>query len=192
MLRAVLVIFALLIVHAAAAEEMVSPHISVAKVDWEAAASLADKSAAPPAEAFARLNAAVQPRIPDIGKSPVPVLLPYDVDALRKDQLAGKSDVDTDSYVRGGFRATKFFQAGPAGYDAAFSLRTADVAELSDIRYADPVYVLLSGMRFVYELDGPPLPSGDPVKSLESEYPGIRRTLHESYIRYSFERYGVT
>ncbi|HEY5216194.1 MAG TPA: M23 family metallopeptidase, partial [Pseudolabrys sp.] len=105
---------------------------------------------------------------------------------------AGKSDILVDNFMRSGFHATAFFQAGPTGYDAAFSLRSADVAELSDIRYGDPVYVLMSGMRFVYDLDGPPLPTGEPVKSLEAEYPGIRRTLHESYIRYSFERYGVS
>ena len=180
---------------------MKSPHISVAQVDWDAAtASLAGEPAGAPAEAFAALTAASQSRFPDIGKSPVPVLLPLDVDALRKEQRkeqskepdAGKSDILVDNFMRSGFHATAFFQAGPAGYDAAFSLRTADVSELSDIRYPDPVYVLMSGMRFVYDLDGPPLPTGEPVKSLEADYPGIRRTLHESYIRYSFERYGVS
>ena len=43
-----------------------------------------------------------------------------------------------------------------------------------------------------YQLDGPTLPDGEPVKSLQDNFPGIRRYLHESYIRYSFERYGVT
>ena len=198
---AVLVTLALFIATAAPAEEMKSPHISVARVDWEqATASLAGEPAGTPAEAFAALNAASQSRFLDIGKSPVPVLLPLDIDgfidALRKDQrkeqAAGKADTLVDNFMRGGFHATAFFQAGPAGYDAAFSLRTAEVSELSDIRYADPVYVLLSGLRLIYDLDGPPLPEGTPVKSLENDFPGIRRTLHESYIRYSFERYGVT
>ena len=35
------------------------------------------------------------------------------------------------------------------------------------------------------------LPAGEPVKELEADFPGIRRTLHESYVRYSFERFGV-
>ena len=163
MQRTVLVSLALLIANAAPAEEMKSPHISVAQVDWDAAAaSLTDKSAGLPAglpvEAFARVNAAAQLRFPDIGKSPVPVLLPFDVDALRKDQASGKSDIDADSYIRGGFHAAIFLQAGPAGYDSVFSLRAAEVSELSDISYADPVYVLFSGLRFIYDLDGPPLP----------------------------------
>src|SRR5674476_304074 len=187
---------ALLITNAATAQEMTSPHISVATVDWDAAAaSLPDKSAGlpagTPAQAFAALTAATKSRFPDIGKSPVPVLMPLDVDALRKEQ-AGKPDSLVDTFMRGGFHATAFFQTGPAGFDAAYSLRTAEVSELSDIRYADPVYVLFSGLAMVYELDGPPLPEGDPVKSLDDDFPGIRRILHESYIRYSFQRYGVT
>lgn len=197
LLRAVLVALALLIVHAAAAEEMKSPRLAVAKVDWEmAAAGLTDRTPGTPAEAFAALNAATKSRFPDLAKSSVPVLMPLDIDALRKQQAAkpqsDKPDVPVDNFLRGGFHATAFFQAGPAGFDAAFSLRTAEVSELSDIRFTDPVYVLFSGLGMTYQLDGPPLPEGEPVKSLEGDYPGIRRVLHESYIRYVFQRFGVT
>ena len=171
---------------------MTRPRVSLATVDWEAAAaSLTGQPAGTPAEAFATLTAAAKTRFPEIGNSPVPVLLPLDIDALRKEQ-AGKPDVPVDGFLRGGFHATAFFQAGPAGFDTAFSLRTAEVKELSDIRYGEPAYVLFSGLAMVYELDGPPLPDGDPVKSLDSDFPGIRRILHESYVRYSFQRYGVT
>src|SRR5262245_65359677 len=97
-----------------------------------------------------------------------------------------------DRFMRSGFQATKFFLTGPAGYDAAFGLILANVPELSDIRYSEPVYVLLSGLGMTYELDGPALPGGELVKSLQRDFPGIRRYLHESYLRYSFERYGVT
>jgi murein DD-endopeptidase MepM/ murein hydrolase activator NlpD len=193
LLRAVLVSFALLIVHAAAAEEMKGPHLAVAKVDWEAAAaSLAEKSAGTPAEAFAALNAATRSRFPDLAKSAVPVLMPLDIDDLRKQRAAGKTDLLVDNFLRGGFHATAFFQAGPAGFDIAFSLRPSEVPELSEIRYPESIYVLLSGLGMTYELDGAPLPEGEPVKSLETDYPGIRRVLHESYIRYVFQRYGVT
>ncbi|MBI2715716.1 MAG: M23 family metallopeptidase [Rhizobiales bacterium] len=196
MLRAVLILLALLTVHAAAAQEMTLPRVSSVTVDWQAAAaSLNGQPAGSPAEAFATLTAATKSRFPDLGKSPVPVLLPLDIDGLldakRKEQ-AGKPDVLVDNFMRGGFHATAFFQAGPAGFDAAFSLRTAEVKELSDIRYGEPAYVLFSGLAMVYELDGPPLPDGDPVKSLDDDFPGIRRILHESYVRYAFQRYGVT
>src|SRR5262245_65763791 len=87
--RAILVGLALLIAGAAPAQEMKSPHISVAKVDWDgAAASIAEKPAGTPAEAFARLNAAASVSFPEIAGSSVPVFLPYDVDALIKDRAA--------------------------------------------------------------------------------------------------------
>jgi hypothetical protein len=62
---------------------------------------------------------------------------------------------DPEKFVLGGFTATKFFQAGPADYDAVFTLR-------------------VSGMGFTYALDGP-LPEATPVKKLEASYPGIHR-----------------
>ncbi|HET7805072.1 MAG TPA: peptidoglycan DD-metalloendopeptidase family protein [Pseudolabrys sp.] len=199
MKRAILAGLALLIAGAAPAQEMKSPHISVATVDWDAAAaSIADRPAGTPAEAFARLNAAAGISFPGIADSSVPVFLPYDVDAFIKERAANpepapeKAVENADRFMRSGFRPTKFFVTGPAGYDSAFALTLSDVRELSDIRYADPVYVLLSGLAMTYELDGPPLPDGELVKSLQDEYPGIRRYLHESYIRYSFERFGVT
>lgn len=199
MKRAVLVGLALLIAGAAPAEEMKSPRISVARVDWDAAAaSLADQSAGTAADAFAKLTAAASIGFPGIADSTVPVLLPFDVDAFIKDRTThpepppDKAVENADRFLRSGFRATKFFVTGPAGYDSAFALTLADVPELSDIRYAEPVYVLFSGLSMTYELDGPAMPDGELVKSIQGEYPGIRRYLHESYIRYSFERYGVT
>jgi hypothetical protein len=193
---------ALLLVSAASAQEMTEPAISVAQVDWDAAAAdLTGAPAASPAQAFAPLNKVAALRFPGIGESPVPVLLPFDIDGFAKtiaakpepEKATATTAIETaDRFVQGGFHATKFFLPGPAGYDTAFSVRTADVPALSHIPYRDPVYVLLSGLRLTYDLNGPPLPEGTPVKELETQYPGIRRYLHESYVRYSFQRYGVT
>ncbi|MGC1744494.1 MAG: hypothetical protein WA754_18310, partial [Pseudolabrys sp.] len=61
MKRAVLVGLALFIACAAPAEEMKSPQISRARVDWDAAAaSLAERLPAGPAETFAKLNVAAE------------------------------------------------------------------------------------------------------------------------------------
>jgi len=196
--RVVLVGLALFIAGAAPAEEMKEPHISVVRVDWDAAAA---GLAAPPAsttDAFSKLNKSVDAGFPGIAKSSVPVLLPFDVEGFTKDRAANpdissdKAMENADRFMRSGFRATKFFVTGPAGYDSAFALTLADVPELSDIRYADPVYVLFSGFGMTYQLDGPALPEGELVKALQDDFPGIRRYLHESYIRYGFERFGVT
>jgi hypothetical protein len=92
----------------------------------------------------------------------------------------------------GNFKPTPFFQAGPAGYDAVFSIEPFELPEFSDVAYARPVYVLLSGFRFTYALDGPPLPETTPVKDLDSVFPGVRRTWHEFVQRTIFERYGAT
>jgi Peptidase family M23 len=197
--RAVLVGLALLMAAPAAAEEMKTPQVSRARIDWNAAAaSLASPALATAAETFARLNVAAEAGFPGISNSTVPVLLPFDIDGFAKeltahqDQSPDKMAESADRFMRSGFQATKFFLTGPAGYDAAFGLILANVAELSDIRYSEPVYVLLSGLGMTYELDGPALPGGELVRSLQGNFPGIRRYLHESYIRYSFERYGVT
>jgi murein DD-endopeptidase MepM/ murein hydrolase activator NlpD len=197
--RVILAGFALLIAGAAPGQELKSPRISVAKIDWDAAAaSIAEKPAGTAGEIFARLNAAASIPFPGIADSAVPVLLPYDVDAFVKERAAkpesssDKSAEDADRFMRSGFQATKFFAGGPAGYDSTFAMTLSGTPGLSDISYAEPVYVLFSGLSMIYELDGPILPEGEPVKSLQDEYPGIRRYLHESYIRYNFERYGAT
>lgn len=196
MKRAVLLALSLLIIPAAFAEEMTPPHISVAPPDWNAALTALPGAAPGLAnEALHRLNAAAAHRFSGIEASTVPVLLPFDADGFAKAVATGgpnEQATAADPFVLAGFHATRFFVAGPAGYDAAFSLRTEEVPELADIAYRDTVYVLFSGLRMTYDLDGPPLPAGEPVKELEGQYPGIRRTLHESYVRYSFDQYGVT
>jgi murein DD-endopeptidase MepM/ murein hydrolase activator NlpD len=193
--RAALLSLALLLATGAAAQEMKAPHIDVEKPDWAQAAMALPTPSDGPA-GFAALNADAALQVPGIADSPIPVLLPVDVDALRKAVAANAEQAKTDAaagrFILGGFHASNFFLAGPAGYDSAYSLRTADVPELSDIGFRDPVYVVFSGFRFLYELGGPSLPEGELVKDLQDAFPGIRRYLHESYVRYSFERYGVT
>src|SRR5262249_41883214 len=131
-------------------------------------------------------------------KVPLRGLLHADVVGSARDTSANpgqppdKIAATAERYMRAGFQPTKFFLTGPAGYDAAFSLTLANVPDLSDIRYNDPVYVLFSGLAMTYQLEAPALPDGRPVKSLPDNFPGIRRYLHESFARYSFERYDVT
>ena len=187
--RALFASLGLIAAHAAAAQDMTAPRVAFATVDWTQAASDAGGD-------LAARNEAADIRFPGIAKSSVPVLLPLDVAGLRKEIAANPAlrlpPEAADRFIQAGFAATKFFQAGPAGYDASFAIRTAEVKDLSDIDYAEPVYVLLSGFRFTYMLGGPKLPEASPVKELEDRFPGIRRTMHEYYLRTSFTRYGVT
>lgn len=148
------------------------------------------RASAPAPRALTRLNAAMAARFPGVAMSPVPVLLPFDSVALLRDLDAGSASEGNERYLAG-FRASNFFYPGPSGYDAVFSMRTEDVPEFRDIKFSEPIDVLISGSVLLYELDDPTPAAGTPVSALESEYPGIRRLIHEHHLRYTFVRYGV-
>jgi hypothetical protein len=186
--RAALVSMALLVGGQLIADEMERPVITLSDVDWDAAAaSLTGQAAEPPAEAFARLNAITDKRFAGIAKSTVPVLLPVDVDAFRKDVADGKPEAETSDKYFGSFHPTKFFLPGPAGYDATF------VASGFDSHFSKPIVVEITGAAFVYALDGPNhIEKEDPPpKELIETFPGIRRILGEAHVRYVFQRFGV-
>ncbi|MEX2036264.1 MAG: M23 family peptidase, partial [Xanthobacteraceae bacterium] len=192
-----------------AAQQMKPPRLSFAQVDWPAAAAtLADVEVSQPMavaaafrpaqagatrttdRALARLNAVMAQRFTGLAISPVPVLLPFDTDALMRDQAAGTATADNERYLSG-FHAAKFFYPGPAGYDAALAIRARDVPELSDIKFKEPIEVQISGSAVLYELDQPIATNGQPVAELEAEFPGIRRLILEHHLRYTFVRFGV-
>jgi hypothetical protein len=190
---------------------MKPPRLSYAEVDWRAAvASLggadsldsilgstrlpmrtrgtgAARSTYP---ALARLNAIMTAHFAALTTSPVPVLLPFDVAARLRDQAEGQMP-DAETRYFAGFHAAKFFYPGPAGYDAAFAIRPSDVPELSEAKSSEPIEILISGSVLLYELDAPASAGGQPVPALEGEFPGIRKTLLEHHLRYTFVRYGV-
>jgi hypothetical protein len=90
-----------------------------------------------------------------------------------------------------GFGHPAFFNAGPAGYDASFRFALAGIPELADIHFDGTADVAISGSQLVYDLAAPPADQGTGVPALEDEFPGIRRSLLEDYVRYTFVRYGV-
>ena len=140
--------------------------------------------------ALTRLNGVMSQQFAGLATSPVPVLLPFDVDALLRDQADGTGVGGAERYLSG-FHAAKFFYPGPAGYDAAFAIRTSDIPELSDIKFAEPIEVQISGSALLYDLDTPIAAEGQPVPALEAEFPGIRRQMLEHHLRYTFVRFGV-
>jgi Peptidase family M23 len=187
---AVVVAVALLVATPAAAGEMEAPIITLSHVDWDAAAAaLPDHSKQSPAVAFAGLNALTDKRFSGIGKSSVPVLLPFNLDAFRKDVSAGSPDVETSGKYFGDFRPTKFFLPGPAGYDATFVTSSAEAG--IDTRFSRPIVVEITGAAFVYDLDGPNHQEVFDARGLDDLYPGIRRILREAHVRYAFKRFGV-
>ena len=192
-----LVIASLAAAQNAASDEMKSPRLSAADVDWGAVrAALADleplKSDSDGADAtpdvLTRLNSAVAKIFPKIAASPVPVLLPFDTAAYLHDTALGAA-VDAGKYLSGFAAATLFFP-GPSGFDAVLSLRPQDAPDL-DLTFARPVNVQISGSALLYELDGSVVADETAVPQLDGQFPGIRRVLIESHLRYSFVRYGV-
>jgi hypothetical protein len=187
-----------LLASTAAAQEMKSPRVSFAHVDWdEVASTLAsleplraaanDGDASLPS-AIAHLNAATAQLFPTIATSPVPVLLPFDTVSFLQDWKAGKAD-GIAKYMSG-FHTSAFFYPGPSGYDAALSLRPQDVPGLN-LTFVNRVDVQISGSALTYDLDVPASSEGAPVPELETDFPGIRRLILESHLRYTFLRFGV-
>jgi hypothetical protein len=179
---------ALLFAGAASADEMEAPRVILSQVNWaEAATSLSDHGIETPAAEFARLNTQTEKRLPGIAKSSVPVLLPIDIDALRKDVASGAADAATSDKYFAPFHPSKLFLPGPAGYTATFF---AD-HDAFDFKFPKPVEIEITGGAFVYDLDGPNHQEVFPAKELEDQFPGIKRILREAHVRYAFERFGV-
>ena len=183
---------------AAHGQELMAPRIARIEADWSAVkAQLARmeglRSNAAAVDLgyddgdLARLNAATARRFAGIGRSSVPVLLPFDVEAYVRERAKG---IEPAEAYLAGFHTTGFFLAGPSGYDALFTIRLADVPEIRSARGGE-ADVLITGTSVLYDLDPPALASVTTVKDLERELPGIRRILLENHLRYAFERFGV-
>jgi murein DD-endopeptidase MepM/ murein hydrolase activator NlpD len=156
------------------AGEMQAPRITRADVDWESAAQkLGDIAPLRAVHASAaagirgsdidRLNAAAAERLPDIAKSPVPVLLPFDVESYLRDRAAAHPQagpeadpsLDPSDKYFAGFGQPALFDPGPAGYDATFRFSVATIPELANIRFGEAADVSISGSLLTYELDPP-------------------------------------
>jgi hypothetical protein len=131
-----------------------TPAVRVSEVNWDAAAAtLPDRGSEPPAEAFTRLNAITDKRFTGIATSTVPVLLPFDIEVFRKDLANGEPDATTSGKYFGGFHPTKFFQPGPAGYDATFTLTNKE--DGLKLRFEQPILFEISGAAFLFDLAPP-------------------------------------
>ena len=94
-------------------------------------------------------------------------------------------------YFRG-FQATAFVLSGPAGYDAVFSVNPGEVPELAGIGGSEPVLVEISASTLLYDLPAANAAADLPVRDLEKAFRNIRRFVLENYLRYAFEKYGLT
>ena len=196
-----------------AADEFRSPAVSVVRVDWRAAfdqlraeigaqpsvataftfvgrsrLAAADPRSMP---ALVQLNATTSQIFTGIGRSPVPVLLPFDAAGYLEARWAGTPESLALPRVQADFRVADLFDAGPAGYDAVFSLAPGTGSGLPQRIFAKPVEVQITGSLLTYDLNDPLGGKGEPVKSLAAQFPDLRRFIREGYVRYAFTRFGV-
>jgi hypothetical protein len=195
------------------AEEFRTPSVSAVRVEWRAVldqlrseintqASIAPDftfarrwrlSASDPRSmpALVQLNAVTSNIFTGISQSPVPVLLPFDTAAyLDARQPSAPASVAL-SHFQADFRPLDLFDAGPAGYDAIFSLEPGAGEGMPSRTFAKPVEVQITGSLLTYDISDPSGGKGDPVKALAAQYPDMRRFIREGYVRYAFTRFGV-
>jgi Peptidase family M23 len=141
--------------------------------------------------ALVQLNAATSPIFTGIGRSPVPVLLPFDAAAFLDARLNGAPASLSLSRYQADFRPADLFDAGPAGYDAMFALEPGAGDGMPQRTFAKPVEVQITGSILTYDINDPLGDKGEPVKALAAQYPDLRRFIREGYVRYAFTRFGV-
>jgi hypothetical protein len=195
------------------ADEFKTPSISAARVEWRAVLDeLRSEINAQPAIASAftfsgqrrlpafdprsmpalvQLNAVTSQIFTGIGRSAVPVLLPFDTAAFLDAQLKGAPASLSLSHYQADFRPAELFDAGPAGYDAMFALEPGAGDGMPQRVFAKPVEVHITGSILTYDISDPLGRKGDPVKALAAQFPDLRRFIREGYLRYAFTRFGV-
>jgi hypothetical protein len=196
-----------------AAEEFQTPAISVVRVEWRAVldqlraeigtapqvasdftfASQRRVGASDPRSmpALVQLNAVTSQVFTGIRRSPVPVLLPFDTAAFIGAQRSGAPGPLQLPHYQADFRSVDLFDAGPAGYDAVFSLEPGAGAGLPPRTFAKPVEVQITGSLLTYDVADPAGNKGEAIKSLAAQYPDLRRFIREGYVSYAFTRFGV-
>ena len=195
------------------AEEFQTPSVTVVRVEWRAVldqfraeldpapaaasnfafASQRRVSASDPRSmpALVQLNAVTSQIFNGIGRSPVPVLLPFDTASFFDARLNQAAPERTLSRFQADFRPVDLFDAFPAGYDAVFSLEPGAGSGMPPRTFAKPVEVQITGSLLTYDIADPQGGKGEPVKSLAAQYPDLRRFIREGYVRYAFTRFGV-
>jgi Peptidase family M23 len=141
--------------------------------------------------ALVQLNAVTSPIFAGIGRSPVPVLLPFDTAAFLDARQNGAPASLALSRYQADFRPADLFDAGPAGYDAMFALEPGAGDGMAQRSFAKPVEVQITGSILTYDISDPLGDKGEPVKALAGQYPDLRRFIREGYVRYAFTRFGV-
>src|SRR3982074_3192063 len=153
------------------ADEFRTPAISAVRVEWRAALDqLRSEIASRPMvateftfsghrhvpafdprsmPALVQTNAVTSKIFAGIGRSPVPVLLPFDTAEFLDSRLNGAPSGLSTSRYQADFRPVDLFAAGPAGYDALFSLDPGAGDGMPPRAFAKPVEVQITGSNLI-------------------------------------------
>jgi hypothetical protein len=196
----------------AGADEFRTPALTVVRVDWRAAldqlrTEISTRPAVAPAFTFSprrlpahdprampalvQLNGVTSQIFTGIGRSRVPVLLPFDTAVFLDARPNGAPASPSLARYQADFRPADLFDAGPAGYDAVFSLEPGAGDGMPQRTYAKPVEVQITGSGLIYDVSDPSGGKGEPVKALMPQFPDLRRFIREGYVRYAFTRFGT-
>ncbi|MGJ5091814.1 M23 family peptidase [Bradyrhizobium oligotrophicum] len=196
-----------------AADDFAPPTLTINRADWRAALDQlrSELNAAPEVAAdfalsarrsgvsagdarrrpaLVQLNGVTSTIYTGIGRSPVPVLLPFDTAAYLAARRSAAIAARDLSRYQADFQ-TDLFDAGPSGYDAVFSLPPEVTSGLPSRVFAKPVEIQITGSLLTYEVADPAGGKGESVKALSAQYPDLRRFIREGYVRYAFTRFGV-
>ena len=141
--------------------------------------------------ALMQLNAVTSKIFAGIDRSPVPVLLPFDTAAFLEARASGVPASLSLAKYQADFRPVDLFDAGQAGYDAVFSLEAGAGDGLPQRTFIKPIEVQITGSILTYDINDPLGGRGEPVKTLQAQFPDLRRFIREGYVRYAFTRFGV-
>ena len=138
-----------------------------------------------------QLNAITGSMLAGVNQSPVPVLLPFDMPGYLADRMAGAPSSLVHNRYLSGFRNVDFFDAGASGYNAIVTAAPSGNSELPSRVFARPVEVHITGSLLTYSVADPLLSKGEAIKSLNGQYPDLRRTIREGFVRYAFTRFSI-
>src|ERR1700742_2626871 len=141
--------------------------------------------------ALMQLNAVTSKIFAGIERSPIPVLLPFDTAAFLDARANGVPASLSVAKYQADFRPVDLFDAGQAGYDAVFSLEPGAGDGLPQRAFAKPIEVQITGSLLTYDINDALSGRGEPVKTLQTQFPDLRRFIREGYVRYAFTRFGV-
>jgi murein DD-endopeptidase MepM/ murein hydrolase activator NlpD len=195
------------------ADEFRTPSISAVHVEWRAVLDqLRSEISATPSVASAftfssqrrvpasdprstpalmQLNAVTSKIFTGIDRSPIPVLLPFDTAAFLDARANGVPANLSLARYQADFRPVDLFDAGQAGYDAVFSLEPGAGDGLPQRTFAKRIEVQITGSLLTYDINDALSGRGEPVKTLQTQFPDLRRFIREGYVRYAFTRFGV-